>query len=105
MYNKKEADLELILFDDALGDVLFHLMEDSQHGNVRLSCSGWCTDQQVLICFVCCVKHNRLNTVQSFGVFEGQLSNLKQKIIEYDFNVNGYGSGILYAGLYVFLIY
>lgn len=78
MYNEKEADLELVLFDDALGDVLFHLMEDSQHGNVSLSCSGRGTDQQVLIRFVCCIKHDRLDTVQSFGVFEGQLSNLKQ---------------------------
>lgn len=28
MYNEKEADLELVLFYDALGDVLLHLMED-----------------------------------------------------------------------------
>lgn len=28
MYNEKKADLELVLFDDTLGDMLLHLMED-----------------------------------------------------------------------------
>lgn len=28
MYNEKEADLELVLFYDTLGDMLLHLMED-----------------------------------------------------------------------------
>ena len=79
IHSESEADLELVLFDDPLGDVLLHLMEDSQHGNVGFPGSRRGTDQQVLVCLVGRIIHHRLDTIQGFGILKGKLCNLQQK--------------------------
>ena len=53
------------------------LVQNRQHGDVGLSCSGGCTDQQVLVCFVRSVEHNRLDQIQTLGVLERCLANLR----------------------------
>lgn len=79
MNSETEADLELVLFDDPLGDVLLHLVEDGQHCNVCFPGSRRGTDQQVLVCLVGRIIHHGLDTIKGFGILKGKLCNLQQK--------------------------
>ena len=70
------SHLECILLDDSLLNVLLQFMQDSQHGDVGLPGSSWCTNQKVLVAVVGRLKDHRLDAVQIARSLEGNLTNL-----------------------------
>ena len=77
VYCCNSTHLKFILHDHALFDVLFHLSQYGCHSNICLPRPSGCADQKIFICVICCVKHNRLDTIELLHTFETNLSNLR----------------------------